>query len=297
MIAGAPDTHIANSNADRFQGLSGDGITTPKFTPNHALMLPYTEETRPLKKLPYEDPFIAYFKKGNKRLDFITTPHEHGIETPTFKTIKQAFEAHKPDVVIFEGAPSNMSTADAKYINYIEKQAAGNFPDGEAAYVTWLAHHNGVPSVGGEPDKKEMCAELTQKGYSGLDIRAIEVLNWIPRWVRWEGIKGDEALDAKIREQQRTTYLNDVFPNEPPLTLATFKQWYDSRDPKHKPLEEITNNELGASEAPDATFVNRFGAAQVAIRNRNLDRQIAKALNEHDNVLVVYAPRRDGCSA
>ncbi len=268
--------------------VSPTAIPNSIFKPNHALMLPYTEETRPLKKMPYEDPFVAHFRKGNKKLDFITTPHEHGIDTPTFKTIKQVFEAHKPDVVIFEGAPSDMSTTDAKYVDYIKKQAAKNFPNGEAEYLTYLAHQNNIPSIGGEPNKKETCAALKQKGYSDLDIRAMEVLNWIPRWVRWEGIKGDAALDAKIREQQATTEFNEVQPNAERLTLATFKQWYDAREPGHKPLEELSNNDLGPSEAPGATFVNRYGAAIGAIRNTNLDNQIAKALNEHDNVLVVY---------
>lgn len=262
--------------------------TGEKITPNHSLMLPFTDDVKPLKKDPFIGPYVAHFEKGNKQLDFIATQHEQGAESPTAKTIQDVFEKRKPGIVIFEGAPSDMDTTSPSFINRLKEHAAQNYPNGEAEYVNYLAYQHGIPFIGGEPNHKETCAAMMQKGYSELDMRAAEVLNWIPRWVRWEGVKGNAALDAKIREQQQTTMLNEVFPNAEPLTLETFKQWYDARDPNHKPLEEIINNDLGPSDAANATFINRYGATITAIRNTNLDKQIAKALNEHDHVLVVY---------
>lgn len=261
---------------------------TQSFTPNHSLMLPWTKEARSQKQAPYAEPFVAHFKKDGKQLHYIGTLHEHGVESPTFKTVKQVFETKKPDFIIFEGAPSDMDVTDPKYIQYMEREAAANFPTGEGGYITSLAHQNGVPFIGGEPNKKEVYEALKKQGYTALDMRGLEVLSWMPRWTKWEGIKGKEALEAKIREQQSTTDLNDLFPNEKRFTLETFKQWYDARDPQHKPLEELTNDDIGPFEGPGANYIHRLNAAINAIRNTNLDKQIAKALNEHDNVLVVY---------
>src|ERR1700761_5303913 len=127
------------------KGLFGYGEPpAPEFKPDLSLIQDFTPDV--VKEEPLKPPYLRHYHKGNKDLYYITSLHECGIETNTFKAVAKAIEDYKPDIIIVEGLGSGASGQYQQgYIDYAKRNEANGFSNVfEGPYAALLAERNHI---------------------------------------------------------------------------------------------------------------------------------------------------------
>jgi hypothetical protein len=253
------------------------------MNPDPALLRDYSKEAQDME--PFVPPYIAHFQKGSRNLYYVASFHQVGVESPTFKTVAEAFELARPQLVVVEGMPTSAGPSPSFFIDYAERHARQGFiHEGEQVYAAHLAHGRGVPFIGGEPRNRDIYEIMSGKGYTTKDMMAFELLRFIPIW-RQHGI-----LDTADFSRQAGEYLRDPswfdVPTKRRLTFRQFESWYGVHGDLGKPFLDVEAEDL--APLAEGNYFERLSRELNAIRDWNAVQAIAKALAAHDRVLAVF---------
>lgn len=267
------------------------GIAAPQDSEFKADLSLILHAPDPQKRSPLEPPYIRHYHKAEKDLYYITTTHECGIETDTFKTVKKAIEQYKPDIVVVEGLISSASKQYLQdYIKYAKRHEANGFTNAcEAPYTALLAEKNNIPFIGGEPPHQFTSQELQKKGYSIKDQISFCLLRQFHFWEK-EHLPTDEASVEKRAKDFLANDPNfDFVPAGERPTFEEFKAWYDTHNDKpERKFADFSQNDTGPMNTADASYFNRLSYAMGQIRDKNIVATIGDAIAKHKKVLVVY---------
>lgn len=244
---------------------------------------------QPIDKLSYT------LVNGNKQLRYLAVQHVFGSENrnhPQFAALKENFDRHKPQIVLYEGPQGNPMTMT-------EEDA---YLRGESAYIQYLVlEHNKNLPVGEQEIIMESCdiqpqeevEEYRKRGYSNEEIAASEVLRWM--YYEVQGIKNtpgltDEQKSQKIQELQEKYDTNPLGPVSPDFSSrvprADGQQW--STALMKAEIERQTGQSLKVDfnylELP--RFKQMFEEAR-EFRDTYVVRKIAEASRKYDRVMVV----------
>lgn len=116
-------------------------------------------------------PFLAHYEFRNRHLGIVAVVHSSDPRSPTFRIIEQAFRTIRPRAVILEGFPTSWGASPARVMSKLEIiDPADSYARGEDMHAARLAHQNGVEVWGGEPDEREIAAELRRLGFHDRDV-------------------------------------------------------------------------------------------------------------------------------
>ena len=184
-----------------------------KLTANLDLVLPYTRNLENNKV--FRDPYVAAFKKGNKKLFFVAADHistKNGdpLAHPTMKTIQKLFVEYDIDAVVVEGIQPwqgpELPMGLRKSVNECAKK---NFKGGcgESFYSLYLGLEktkSGSPVIltSGEPKEKTIALKLEEAGFSRQDLVGFYLVRIIPQWRR-RGTLRKPKLRSKLKTNSR----------------------------------------------------------------------------------------------
>lgn len=234
---------------------------------------------------PFAPPFIARFAKGRKSLCFVAAAHQTGLDSPTFKTVEEAFRLSEPQLVVLEGLPTRAGPSPDWFRAYAEKHAADGFArEGELVYAAHLCLAAGVPFLGGEPGSAEVYEDMRRRGYPAKDLMAFELLRFIPVWRRHGTLEADDfsrQAEAHLRDPARFSV-----PEEERLTFDGFRAWYAAHPDLGKPCLQVQSEDLAPLKA--GNYFERLSAELGVLRDRAAVSAIAGGLEACDRVLAVY---------
>lgn len=234
---------------------------------------------------PFVPPFLARFSKGRKSLSFVAAAHQLGLDSPTFKTVEEAFRLSDPQLVVLEGLPTRAGPSPASFGAYAEKHAADGFArEGELVYAAHLCLARGTPFLGGEPGDAAMYEDMRRRGYATKDLMAFELLRSIPVWRQRGTLEGDDF------SRQADAYLRDPawfsVPDEERLTFAEFPEWYRAHGDLGKPFLQVEAEDLAPVRS--GNYFEKLSAELGVLRDRGLVAALAEGLDVYDRVLAVY---------
>jgi len=268
------------------------GFMPYKDAINFDLSLALHDYSEARKGAPYDRfPYAAHFSKEQKNLHYVAATHwdektkEWNAETR--KTIEEVFEESKPQIVIIEGLSSARGISPDTYKTYLNKLYSkdGLATAREPDYVAHLAMQNNIDFIGGEPTAQEELKAMNDRGYSNKDVMAFYFLQAIPQ------NKGDGTINKDNFEQKAEEYFSskmfDFIPKDERITVAEFKEWYAQHN--DKPERDAFNIQTGdLSPEDNSSYFHKMSFETGVIREKNVDTQIEKSLNDYDRVMVVY---------
>jgi hypothetical protein len=251
--------------------------------PDAARLRDYSAELQAAE--PFVPPFLARFARGRKSLHFAAVLHQTGLDSPTFKTVEEAFRRADPQLVVLEGLPTRAGPSPASFCAYAEKHAADGFArEGEIVYAAHLCLARGTPFLGGEPGAAEVHEAMRRLGYSTKDLMAFELLRFIPVWRRRGTLEADDfsrQAEASLRD---SAWFEAA--GEERLTFAEFESWYGAHGDLNKPYLQAEEGDLAPLKS--GNWFERLSAELGVLRDRSAVAAIAAALESADRVLAVY---------
>lgn len=277
--------HYLNQLRDRLRGTSTPA-PKPNFTADVSLLRDYTFDYQ--KAEAFQAPYLTHYHKGGKDLYYIASGHETGIESPTFQTVRKAMDAYKPQLVIFEGLPTERGISPPSFNKHLQKNAEDNFAHTyESTYAAYLAHERNIPFMGGEPADAAIFAQMETQGYSTKDMMAHYLLRGIPVW-RNQGVLDEANFEKQARDFLENDPFFQTFPPEKRLTYEELQPWYERHATPGKTLLQLEQNDFAPLNKPDATYAERQSYKISEVRDKHLAATIGNAVAAHERVLVVY---------
>ncbi len=267
-------------------------LVSSDFNPRTDLVLPYHTELESLKA--YSGPYLATFTKNEKRLLYVAADHVPSVEWsdprqhPTMRTIESVFEIYKIDAVVVEGLnPWDGTTPPTNLLQHMANCSAIKFKGncGENIYTLHLANQRGLSMISGEPPEDEIAKKIEAANFTKADLVGFYLLRIIPQWKRrgeFEPTKIEEMISDQLSKYRKRVSLQE------PFTIDDFKSWYRAKMGEQKPYLDFVANDTAPHGGVGATFVQRISHQVGLVRDRAIVENIAKMLNQHDTVLVVY---------
>jgi hypothetical protein len=259
-----------------------------RFKPDYSLIRQWDKTTLPLAA-----PYVSHFNKASKQLRYIAARHEGGTASPTLRTVKQEFDAFKPDVVIVEGVPNTGEISPAWYLAHCREQAKTDFKaGGEGSYATVLAGERGIDFVPGEPSAKALYEGLLAQGFTQEDAAGFD-LTVILRHLHGAGIINDGDAEDLVEERAKG-YFAELGLDNVKYDYRDFTDWYKERMGERFSLANLAARDASPSTAANANFLQKLMAAGDNVREPHIVKIIAEQLEKHDRVLVVYGSAHSG---
>ncbi|MEZ0224812.1 MAG: hypothetical protein ACAH83_09685 [Alphaproteobacteria bacterium] len=234
-----------------------------------------------------DEPFVSVFASGEKQLHYIAAKHGGDIDSPTLKTVKQEFDAFKPDVVIIEGAPNTGEKSPAWYLEYAREMEKSKFAGGgEGTYAAVLAADCKIDFVPGEPTARELLEGMRAQGFTTQDLLGWHVAGMIKSRFA-DGSIDDANADARI-ERTAQNRINEFGLKDVTFKADDFRRWYRDRMGKDFSLAGAAADDGAPSSRADANFMQKIMAAADKVREPHIVQVIEEQLSQHDKVLVVY---------
>jgi hypothetical protein len=236
---------------------------------------------------PFAPPYLAEFRKEDKRLIYAASAHDLTPDSPTFKNVAEGFRRLEPACVVIEGLAAKRGFSPPWFTAYAARHAAEGFVgEGEAGYAAHVAAQRGIPYIGGEPSDEEIHAAMAVKGYSTKDVMAFELLRFIPVWRQRGRLERERAAFGR----QADAFLADPawfdIPAEGRLTFQEFERWYERHGELRKPYLDVEGQEF--SPLPGGNWFERLSCEINRVRDASAVRVIGEALASHRRVLAVY---------
>lgn len=238
-----------------------------------------------------EPPSTAVYSGCGKTLVYVAAVHSNEANGKTFAAVRQAFGRHRPQHVVLEGFPASMGVNPQPLISHSAK-VAGTAGDAEPYLSVRLAGSSGASFSGGEPEDHDVLLHVKARGMTESDLFALYVLRQIEQWVRSGDLKShlDPALDVLIR-RYAGSFARDAKVDLPSISrvasLEGFRNWYKAVN--GLPFETGYRPEDAWPVTPKT---NRPTNSMIVLisdaRDAHIVGEIAKALNQHQVVLVVY---------
>lgn len=236
------------------------------------------------KDEPYPAPYVAVFSSGPYVLAFVSGDHGDGVGSPVGRTIRKAFQDHRPRAVVVEGLVSGDAKDAAERARQAESFAAtapDEFP--ENYYPIHLARRAGLPFDGGEPSLSSRLAAVAPRGYGAADVLALGVAAQVGYW-NTPGVNRPRdvprAIDGLVAADAAALGVR--------FSWADFVRWYESRGGLGKPPTAVTAEDAKPYDGERANFIQRLAAALEVAREESIVRRIEASLRAHKRVLVVY---------
>lgn len=214
---------------------------------------------------------VTRFTNGQLNLYYINSAHTDDPNSPTFKTIEGAIEKYKPQAIVVE----------AKDVNRL--------PEGEATHTAKIAHQNGITIIAGEPNDAIILSGLKQEGYSKKDMMGLYLLRSIAHdrnRPETKNLMDEKHFSGRVDDYLKGYAKSAGIPANEQLSFQEFQDWYAQHNSSGKNYLETTANDL--KPVADGTYFQKMHSIIAKAREENLDNIIAKAVNEHGSVLVVY---------
>ncbi|MHB2015533.1 MAG: hypothetical protein ACYCW6_01160 [Candidatus Xenobia bacterium] len=220
-------------------------------------------------------PFVCHFP----HLYYIATHHATRADSPTFKLIRQVFQTGVFASVIVEGMPASAGENPPRYVKYAEEDQGE-----EAGLAARLALRHHIPFMGGEPPEEAVVHAVLSHGYTAEDLLGFYWVRLLPELQR------DGHMRGKSVRQAFGEYMPDLMAQaglHQHFSYNRFLRWYHAHNLKrfdaHADLTEET-----APLADSALFTRRLSSVVGLVRDRAVIDNVARALNRHGSVLVVY---------
>ena len=281
---------ISSAAAESSLGQQAQAATNKTYgVVDLSLIRPYSRQLQ--VSTPYRAPFLANFTKGEKSLVYVAAAHGQGPDHETVKSVRLAFLALSPQIVVIEGLEAGFGLSPKFYQDLTLREEADGFRKaGEPILAAHMAMKANVPFVGAEPGMLEIYDFLEARGYTERDVTAFTILRNIPYWVQRDNIN-DRLLDARIEEfVDRWRYYGvKNIPKHARLTPSEFRDWFARHNARGgaSPVA-MTSNDLSPLATSNATWFQRLAAMTGEVREHSIDIQIGRLLQQYDRVLVVY---------
>lgn len=233
---------------------------------------------------PFQQPFVALFEKGDKKLFYLAAHHQNREEQPTFRLIREVLESEALDCVILEGFSRDKGVSPESMASWAAKaKVDGVYRGGEVAYAIQLATEKRIPFVGGEPSDREIADQLLEQGYKANDLLGMYFTRQVPQYRRADAL-GDlkETFNKFIKHERKSLGLTD----SPPFPYSKYLAWYEAKN--GEPFSSDLDNEVTAPIADGKYFTQRLSAKIGAMRDLFILRVVEQALSKHDRVLIIY---------
>ncbi|MBU4568890.1 MAG: hypothetical protein KJ833_07990, partial [Alphaproteobacteria bacterium] len=132
-----------------------------------------------------------------------------------------------------------------------------------------------------------------RNGMSAADVFGYYIVRLVPQWMRSETLSAtdDDALDTEIRSYA-PQFAKDAGIEIDALaevgTLETFKVWYQARNGSAFETGFRPEDAWPSGALPDPRGMNRLADVVSDAREVHIVSVIAKAVEDHKTVLVVY---------
>ncbi len=263
------------------------GCATPALVPDASYLAPWTIQLRDSQP---EGPRAAVYRYRGRPFVFVGAAHSNDTESPTFRLIRQAYEAFDFNTVIVEGVTYASGPNPSRLLTYVAKsEAVGSFqPGGETVPAVQGALREGAVVRGGEPADSDVLALATGFGVSEADVLGFYVLRSVPQWLQEREIDrpGDprtaRLVEAALAAERAALGLGpDILAD-----YASWAAWYERTN--GRPFGDgFQGEEVGPlADGPHGT--NRAGYAISRARDSFLLERVADHLGRGEAVLVVY---------
>ncbi len=248
-------------------------------------------------KLEHSTPYLYELKNGEKELLYFGAYHSRNPEDGIFKDIENKFNEVTPDLVLIEG----MSNIHQKRESF-EKNEMGLGDDedairkkiidvaGESGFALYLAIKKGIDCESPEPEDADMYNALLEQGFSKDDIFAEQIFLVLPQYHRQTEQSGfKEYTEPFIDSFKKATNWRD-FDYSYEYALEAAKKAIG----KHVDVENDEQTLDYVDPIPwenkkDAqTVMNQIARATSQYRDKFMVSEIAKALQTHKKVFVVF---------
>ena len=263
------------------------GCAPRALVPDPARLAPWTVALRDAQP---DEPRVAVYQYRGRPLVFVGAVHENDVESPTFRLIREVYDAFQFDTALVEGVPYASGPDPAGLFEYVDaSEAEGSFqPGGETIPAVEGARRQGATVWGGEPSDPDVLALAAGAGVTETDVLGYYVLRVLPQWLR-EGEterptdpRTRDLVEAELDAQRPRLGLGaDTLPD-----VAAWTAWYAQTN--GRPFGDgFATEEVGPlSDGPHGT--NRVAYAVSQARDRFLLGRIAAHLDRGEAVLVVY---------
>lgn len=252
------------------------------FDPDYSLIRSWHEVT-----LPLELPFVAKFAANGKQLCFVASRHEGGVESPTLKTVRHAFDTFRPQVVVVEGVPNKGEASPRWYLDICREQAKHDYAEGgEGSYATVLAAERGIDFIPGEPSNEKMYEAFARQGYTMQDLLGWETSAFLQSRIQG-GIITEDDIAGHVDS------FAGIMLRETGVTGAAFGYkdycaWYRGRMGQEFSIGHLAAADTSPSTDPGSNFLQNLMVAGDKVREPHIVKMIAEQLDRHDRVLAVY---------
>lgn len=240
---------------------------------------------------PEQPNFKTVYTGCGKSLTFVAVEHSNDPASATYTLIENALKTDQPDIVILEGFPSAFGKSPQEMVEFA-KSVEGTAGDFEPMFAIRLADEGDVPFIGGEPSDEEVLKASARLEISASDVFGFYVLRQIDQWVQSGEAENhtDTALNGLIARFGKEFSLATGVDQSELETVADFdrfKAWYAAQngfdyDAGYRPEDTWPTS-------PDTNrTTNRLSDQISDLRDQHIQMTMAKALNEHDNVMIIY---------
>ncbi len=235
-------------------------------------------------------PYTYEMHSGERHLHYFGSSHPgNDIDHPEYRELEEVFRAANPDIVIVEGA--NMQSQERKKA-FTERLNALSHKESVARYsetglAIKLATENNIDWVCPEPTLRSQIEHVLQS-QTKEEVFAWYVLRHLPQYQRNEPKNGFETYSQTFIEsfKSETNWPDFDYTYDHALRVAEHVVG-DAIDVEHIQDASALVDPIPWKGRPYTTL-NRINATVSRFRDEEIVRTIAKTLEQHKNVLVVY---------
>jgi len=248
-------------------------------------------------KSEHATPYNYEMKVGEKELYYFGTYHSRNPEDGIFGDIESRFKEFKPDLVLIEGmhnVAKNRQLFESNAINLGEdedtiRKNVINIT-GESGFTLLLAIRAGIECQSPEPEDTDMYNYLLEQGFSKEDIFAEQVLLVLPQYHRHTQKSGfREYSDTFIKSfQQATNWSGFDYSYENALKTAGEALGKEVDVENDEQTLDYVDPIPWEYKKDGQTVINQIARATSQYRDRFMISEIAKALQTHKRVFVVF---------
>ena len=236
-------------------------------------------------------PNLFVYEGCGKRLVFLGAQHTNDPDSETYRQLRLAMAKWTPELLVLEGFPESMGVSPPDMLDYAASLKAGPM-DSEGSEAIRSAAEAGADFVGGEPDDRDILVGLEARGFSAADLFASYVIRQIEQWKREQRITShmDPALEARIKHFASIVVRDLGLPDDGLSAIASrdaVAAWYERTN--GLPFDTGYRPEDSHPSGPQNNrATNALSDTISDLRDQHIAGVIARAIQAHETVLVVY---------
>jgi len=233
-------------------------------------------------------PYLRHFQQGTKHLFYLATLHSNQAPNPTFQLIHSVLSQNPIQIAVLEGFPHAYGVNPKRMIEYSQKDGRdGLFKGAEASFAIQELQAKHLAFTGGEPDETLILKSVQEMGYKLKDLLCFYFIRQLPQYQRDGTLNRISIPQAYSLFFQRFNLAQLGITQQDLPSYAEFQFWYQEKMGKPFLPSQITN-ETAAPYENGKLFTQRISAVVGRVRDIHIVQVIAEALNQFDQVLVIY---------